>query len=265
MPRSRRSFPRMASKAVTDRQKSARSVTAAAHTHANEVAGRIAELLSPHLRPDEDMPDVGLLLRLVGRLIATENEALVRADAAHERELADDAAPRKARDEAVEKVRRILVDLRAAVETTCGMAGLPRLHLLEAVPTDPSVLATIGRSVLDALRDESVRLPAARRRGLTLDREAFAEELELELPPLDKALAAVAREAREAEATLRQKRVAMEANDRAFSRGAAVLSSSFALAGLEDLAGRLRPSSRQPGETNEFELAATRAETGADG
>ena len=94
---------------------------------------------------------VGLLLRLVGRLIATENEALVRADAAHERELADDAAPRKARDEAVEKVRRILVDLRAAVETTCGMAGLPRLHLLEAVPTDPSVLATIGLAWLFVL------------------------------------------------------------------------------------------------------------------
>ncbi|MDI3282957.1 hypothetical protein [Polyangium sp. 15x6] len=255
----------MASKAVTDRQKSARAVTAAAHTHANEVATHVAELLSPHLRPDEEMPDVSLFLRLVGRLIATENEALVRADAAHERELADDAAPRKARDEAVEKVRRILVDLRAAVETTCGMAGLPRLHLLEAVPTDPSVLATIGRSVLDALRDESVRLPAPRRRGLSLDREAFAEELELELPPLEKALAAVAREAREAEATLRQKRAAMEANDRAFSRGAAVLSSTFALAGLEDLAGRLKPSVRQPGETNEFELAATRAETGADG
>lgn len=255
----------MASKAVTDRQKSARAVAAAAHTHANEVAVRVAELLSPHLRPDEEMPDVSLFLRLVGRLIATENEALVRADAAHERELADDAAPRKARDEAVEKVRRILVDLRAAVETTCGMAGLPRLHLLEAVPTDPSVLATIGRSVLDALRDESVRLPAARRRGLSLDREAFAEELELELPPLEKALAAVAREAREAEATLRQKRAAMEANDRAFSRGAAVLSSTFALAGLEELAGKLKPSQRQPGETNEFELAATRAETGADG
>jgi len=244
----------MASKAVTDRQKSARSVTAAAHTHANEVGSRVTAILSPHLRPDEEMPDVSLLLRLVGRLIATENEALVRADAAHERELADDAAPRRARDEAVEKVRRILVDLRAAVETTCGMSGLPRIHLAEAVPTDPSVLATIGRTVLDALKDESVRFPAARRRGLSLDRSAFAEELELELPPLEKALAAVAREAREAEATLRQKRAAMEANDRAFSRGAAVLSATFALAELDELAKRVKPSARHPGETNDSEF-----------
>ncbi len=110
--------------------------------------------------------------------------------------------------------------------------------------------------MLDALVDESVRLPAARRRGLSLDRQAFAEELELELPLLEKALAAVAREAREAEATLRQKRVAMETNDRAFSRGAAVLSSTFALAALDDLAGRVRPSVRQPGETNESEIEA---------
>ncbi len=254
----------MASKGVTDRQKSARSVAAAAHTHASEVSIRVAELLSPHLRPDEQMPDIALAIRLVGRLIAAENETLVRADAAHERELADDAAPRKARDEGTEKVRRILVDLRAAVETTCGLSGLPRLHLAEAVPTDSSVLATIGRAVWDALRDESVRLPAPRRRGLSLDRLAFAEELAAELPLLEKALGAVAREMREAEATLRQKRAAMEANDRAFSRGAAFLSATFALGGLDDLAGSLKPSSRQPGETRDFEIAATSAETPTD-
>jgi len=255
----------MASKAVIDRQKSARSVVAAAHAHASEVALRVAEHLSPYLRPDEEMPDIALCIRLVGRFIASENEALVRADAAHERELADDAAPRKARDDATEKVRRILVDLRAAVETTCGMAGLPRLHLAEAVPTDSSVLAMVGRSVLDALMDESVKLPAPRRRGLSLDRTAFAEELGMELPLLERALAAVAREAREAEATLRQKRSAMESNDRAFSRGAAFLSSTFALGGLDDLASKLKPSLRHPGETHDFELAETSADAVTDG
>jgi len=247
----------MASKAVIDRQKSARSVAAAAHTHASEVADHVRAALSPYLRPDEEMPDIALCVRLVGRLIASENEALVRADITHEAELADDAAPRKARDDATEKIRRILVDLRAAVETTCGMAGLPRLHLAEAVPQDPSVLATIGRSVYDALRDENVKLPAPRRRGLSLDRLAFAEELAAELPPLERALAAVAREAREAEATLRHKRTAMESNDRAFSRGAAFLSATFSLGGLDDLAARLKPSARHPGETHDLEMAAT--------
>ncbi|UQA58114.1 hypothetical protein [Polyangium aurulentum] len=243
----------MASKLVTDRQKSARAVVAAADTHAPEAQARVSKLLQTYLEPGETMPDLALASRLVGRLIAARSEALVSADVEHERELADDDPPRKARDTATETVRRVLVDLRAALETACGMSALPRLHLSEPVPSDPSVLATYGRTVLDALRDEDIKLPAQRTRGLMIDRKAFAEELATELPTLEKALAHVAREAREAEATLRAKRDAMEANDRAFSRGAAWLSATFALAGLDEHASRVRPSGRRPGETTEAE------------
>jgi hypothetical protein len=190
-------------------------------------------------------------------MIASENDALNRADAAHEVELADDTEPRKLRDDAADKLRRILSDLRTAIETTHGAVALPRLHLTDNISQDPSALAMLARSVLVHLRDDSVKLPAARRRGLSLDREAFAEELATELPVLDKALAAVAREAREAEVTLRAKRLAMEANDRAFARGAEFLSATFVLAGLDELAGKTKPSQAYPGQTHEIAVAAT--------
>jgi hypothetical protein len=242
---------RMASKAVVDRQLAARTVASAAYTYSADAASRVKETLSRYAKPGEQVPDIQLLLRLVGRMIASENEALVRADAAHEVELADDTEPRKQRDEAADRVRRILSDLRAAIETTYGAACLSRLHLAEAVPLDPSALAVLTRSVLVCLRDESVRLPPPRRRGLSLDREAFAEELATELPLLDKALAVVAREAREAEATLRARRLTMEANDRAFARGAEFLSAAFKLAGLDELATKTKPSAAYPGQTHE--------------
>ncbi|MBK9265339.1 MAG: hypothetical protein IPM54_36835 [Polyangiaceae bacterium] len=254
----------MASKAVIDRQRAARTVASAAYTYSADAASRVKETLSRYAKPGEQVPDIQLLVKLVGRMIASENEALGRADAAHELELADDTEPRKLRDEAAEKLRRILTDLRTAVEMACGTAGLPRLLLTDVIPNDPSTLSVLARSVLTHLRDESIKLPAPRRRGLSLDREAFAEELAAELPALDKALAAVAREAREAEATLRAKRLAMETNDRAFGRGAAFLSATFTLAGLDDIANKTKPSTSHPGQTHEADAGTMSSDVETD-
>jgi hypothetical protein len=254
----------MASKAAIDRQRAARTVASTAYTYSADTASRVKETLLRYAKPGEQIPDIQLLLRLVGRMIASENEALTRADAAHEIELADDTEPRKQRDETAEKVRRNLKDLRTAIETTYGAVGLPRLQLSDTIPHDPSALAMLARTVLVHLRDESIKLPAARRRGLSLDREAFAEELASDLPLLDKALAVVAREAREAEVTLRAKRLALESNDRAFTRGAAFLSATFTLAGLDELAEKIRPSIEQTGQTHEGTLAATNEEVDTD-
>jgi len=254
----------MASKAAINRQRAARIVASTAYTYSADAASRVKETLSRYAKPGEQVPDIQLLVRLVGRMIASENEALGRADAAHEVELADDTEPRKLRDETAEKVRRNLNDLRTAIETTYGGVGLPRLQLNENIPQDSSALAILARSVLVNLRDESIKLPAARRRGLSLDREAFAEELAADLPLLDKALAAVAREAREAEATLRARRLAMDANDRAFTRGATFLSATFTLAGLDELADKVKPSLSQPGQTHEADLDTMNAEVATD-
>jgi len=252
------------SKAVVDRQRASRTVASAAYTYSADAASRVKETLSRYAKPGEQMPDIQLLLRLVGRMIASENEALARADAAHEAELADDSEPRKQRDDAADKIRRIVSDLRVAIETTYGAAGLPRLHLSDSVPQDPSALAMVARSVLVDLRDEAIKLPAARRRGLSLDREAFAEELAAELPLLDKALAAVAREAREAEVTSRARRLAMEANDRAFIRGASFLSATFTLAGLDDLSAKTKPSTVHAGQTHDIGLENAHTDVSTD-
>lgn len=238
-----------ASKQVTDREKSTRAVAAAASTHAAALAVGIKEQLAPLLQKGESMPDVELFVRLVGRRVEAVMAELMAADKAHEAELADDSGPRDSRDEAAASVRATLVDLRAAIESAHGSEGLRLLGLDGAVPEDPSVLATVADNVEKKLGNASVKLPAARRKGIKVDRDEFARELHAELPALHRALKDVAREEREAEATQAAKWTALAKNDRVFGRGATWLSATAALAGQDEIATRVRPSGRRPGQT----------------
>jgi hypothetical protein len=239
----------MPSKQITDREKSARAVTAAAVQHASAIHEGLKGELATHLRQGETMPDVDLLIRLLGRKIEADMSTAVQADKAHDAELADDAAPREARDTAYEKVREVLVDLRASVDAAYGPAGLNALGLTGAVPVDPSVVATFAGSVLEALEDGARKLPKPRRAGIQVDRAAFAKDLAAELPALKKALKDVAREEREKETTKLTRDEAMATSDRTFSRAASLIEALAEGAGLEEVAARVKPSGRSPGRT----------------
>jgi hypothetical protein len=237
----------MTSKQVTDREKSARAVEAAARTHAAQIAAGFTRELTPHLQAGEKLPDVGLLAQLIGRKILADSAALLAADRAHEQELADDDGPREDRDEAAAKVRSVLVDLRAAIESSHGPRGLTLLGIGDAVSVDPSVLATAGVNAQKALKDPEIKLPKPKRAGLKIDLAAFADDLAAELPVLQKALAKVATEEREKEATQRAKNEAMAKSDATFTSGASFLAMSCQVAGLSELAAKVRPSGRRPG------------------
>lgn len=256
----------MPSKQVTDRQKSSRAVAAAAATHAKAIGDALTAALTPHLKSGEVLPDAALLVELFGRKVAADNAALAKADTAHEAELADDAAPREARDAATEEVRGLLVDLRAGVDSAYGLPGLAVLGLKGQTPDDPTAIASLGAAVLEALKDPKRKLPKPRRAGNKLDRAAYVAELSAALPPLQKALARVAKEDREKEHTQMAKDQALAVNDRTFSRGAAVIAALASAAGLEDLAAKVRPSGRRPGRTaaEDEENAEEAPPTGAE-
>jgi len=241
----------MASKQVTDREKSTRFVVASIETHGEKLQLALQERLGRELQQGETMPDVALLTRLVIRALGTTSAALVAADTAHEAELADDAKPRELRDEEAQRVYQTLVDLRAGVAAALGQDGLRVLGIDHSTPSDPSVLLNEGAAVLARLRDKGLKMPPHRRKGVRFDASDFADELEAHLSPLDQALKDVAREVREAEKTLQDKRKAKAAHDEAFSLGASWLSATFSLAGLDDQAERLRPAPRRPGQVEE--------------
>lgn len=233
----------MASKAVVQQQKITTSIQAAAETHAEAAAHATETLLSPYLREGEKMPDVALLVRLAGRLLEDSTRKLVVADEAHERELSDDVAPRERRDESSQSIYSRLVDLRDALVGVYGTRTAEAAGFTERTPRDPVLLARFARKVVDAL--PGVTLPEPRIKGASLDPKNSTAGLAELLATLDTSLKEVARETREAEQTLVARNDAMSTQVDHASGVASVLSGIFRLAGLDELAERVRPSARR--------------------
>lgn len=239
----------MSSKLVTDRQKSAAAVIAAARAHRAQAAAAIATALEPHLAKAETLPDVGLLLELCTRALESAIDTLVQADAAHEAELSDDVAPRRARDEASTALYEDMVELKEVATGLLGRAALEPLRLAGTTPRDPTVLVRHAKDVVEAL--QSATLPKSRVRGAKLHADEWAERLGEHIEPLSAALGDVAREAREAEATLVAKNRALTDHDRTFANVATLVSAVLRMSGETELAARVRPSPRRPGRTEE--------------
>jgi hypothetical protein len=235
----------MASKAVTDRQKNARAVMAAASTHAESIANGLGPILSARLERGEKLPDLALLTKLLERTLEIASAELVAADAAHQAELRDDDAPRAARDEAAEELRAELVELRSTVLGLYGQTGLKALALVGETPRDPVVLSRFASDVLSALPTAS--LPPSKVKGAKLDTKEVAQALAPLLKALDKHMTTVAREEKEAHATLTRKNAAQQVFDERFSSVATLLSALLQASGQTELASRVRPSPRRGG------------------
>lgn len=236
----------MSSKQVTDRQKSATAVVAAAETNADSVGQALTAILQPHLQPGESMPDVALFMRLVARALDASKTAMVKADEAHDAELADDLPIRKARDDAQAALTDKVVELR---EVIVGLYGTPAANTIfkGAAPQDPVVLSRFASDVATALGD--VPLPAPRIAGAKIDAVATAAEIVALRATLDGHLKDVAREIREAQSTADIRNQRMAAYDDAFAAWATSLAGLLRAAGKPELAARLRPSVRRPGQT----------------
>ncbi|MEM7050325.1 MAG: hypothetical protein AAF604_11735 [Acidobacteriota bacterium] len=239
----------MPSKMVTDRQKSSLAVEAAASTHAAEVAATLTSRLAEWTEGEETVPDLELLQRLLGRLLAARRAAMVAADESHLDELADDSEPRRLRDERADKLRVNLRALRDLAEGLFGEGQGQALGLEGPVSADPVVLERQARRAMERLADESVPLPPTRMPSLQVDRADWLQVLEPDLTALADALAQVARERREAESSLLTKQGRIAEYDEAFLGAARLLEALYRTAGQPELADRVRPSSRRPGTT----------------
>lgn len=238
----------MSSKQVIDNKKSADYVAAAASAHADTIGRALSDLCSPHLDASESLPDAALLSRLLGRALAASSAAMVRADEAHSGELSDDAQPRAERDRVASELVAKLVELR---EITTGVYGSQLAARLfpGSTPRDPSMLAAFAKEVSHALR--TVSLPAPRVKGASIDAATIAKELDAAHAELTSHQHDVVRETREAQATLEAKNTAVASYQQRFSHVANLLSALLSIAGNAELAKKVRPSGRRPGQTAE--------------
>lgn len=242
-------MPAMASKLVTDREKSTNAVIAAARTHGAVAASAIAQALAGVLEKGEKQPDVALLLELCTRVLDRSIAQVVTTDKANEAELADDAEPRERRDELAATLNADIVELKEIATGILGRAVLQPLRLQGTTPRDPLALVRYAEGVAGALR--TVELPKSRVRGARFRAKEWVQRLEETIEGLSAALRDVAREAREAEGTLVAKNRALVEHDRTFGDVATLVSALLRMGGEVELAARVRPSVRRPGQTVE--------------
>jgi len=241
------------SKMVADREQSARAVSAAFGTHGPVAARLLSELLGEVLRPDEAPPDIGLFVTLLQRRLDRATAALTEADQTHSRELGDDGPVRDARDAAKASVLAVVTSIRLALTSRFGQDFGGRLGASGPAPEAPNDVLSWGRKVFDALTQ--LTLPPIDPQGDdgdevgTFSKETALRKLGQRLAQLEQALAELAREGREAEATQSKKDKAVAAYDQTFTLTAGLLEVLLRFAGETSLADKVRPSIRRPGTT----------------
>lgn len=241
-------------KEVTGREASAESVASAAETHATEVAKAFVAKFKQHVPKKTEVPDVGVLLRTLAKALRVQAADLIEKSAQHDAELADDAAPREARDTATTELVQAMVTIRSVCEATYGRAGLKALGIDGRTPTDSKAIKEHAQNFVSQLKDPKVKLPPPQD-GVSIDRAVWIAKVEKWLPVLAQARTDVAREESEADATLNAKNKSMDAFDELFGVVAAFTSSMLDLIGEDDLAARVKPAARRRGVTVEQEAA----------
>ena len=182
----------MASRTVTRKQTTAGSVEAAAAEHAVEAAEKVAARLGIVVEEGTSAVDFVALQSFFARALQADREAMEAADSAHIEELRDDIEPRERRDAAVGALYERVSEVRATVETIIGAGASRKLFAIEGLTSrNPEVLRRQAERILERLRDESKPLPEPVARGVVVEPEVWAAEIEPALAELVAALRAV--------------------------------------------------------------------------
>lgn len=245
----------MASKQVSDRKKSSTLVAAAAETHKDAIQDGAERLLKSHLKKGETMPDLRLVATLLARSLGALGDGMSKADDDHERELSDDAEPRDARDKVMLALYSKVVEVGEIIQGMYGHAAVRKCKLDGTTPRDGELLLQHAKTASGLLR--TVKFGEPRVKGAKIDGGDFADELDALAKEAKKALGDVAREIREAETTQVKKGATIAAFDAGFSSTAGLLSALLTVAGEKELASRVRPSTRRPGQLEEPEPEPT--------
>lgn len=249
-------------KEIENRITVSKKVVAAARTHGPGLAPALAAQAVQAQGPD-DAPSAPAFAAMFESLAATLlffTKEMEKAALAHSAEQADDVAPRGARATAGEALLSLVVQLRATVETTLGSAGLRTYGLERETPRVPKALSSHVANVMKLLAQAPVTLTTDL--GTTFSSAAALDALTTRKAQLDDALNDVDREARELEDTLGKRNQAIDRWADAYQGVANTLTGLFRLAGRNDLAERVRPTSRTLSGEDEGPASPEEAPTG---
>ena len=230
------------SKMVSDRVAISRTVLASLHVHGAEVSEDLEKRLFPKGPPAH--LTVAMVLEALGQSLEHAQSKLTAADLAHAGELADDDAPRNARDNALVELRARLIGIRGALSSVFGSGILTTYGLGGETPDDAELLVHRASNVAKLLADRPI-VEQPKQAGVTVNAAALAQSLQLPVADLTAALADVGREVREAQLTLKARNEAVGSWNGVYQGVADVVTGIFELVGRADLADLVRPTSRR--------------------
>jgi hypothetical protein len=226
------------SKVTTGRLKVGASVIAAFDAQGGAIATAVEA--SPNA------PPAGVALAVIAWVrgaLHNANEGLRAADLAHALEGDDDHAPRLRRDTLTRELRAALLSGSDGVRGVYGRSFGRGLGLEGALPERPDQLLHHAESVLRNLATHTA--PEPEHEGSSFDLPRFAARVEGKCVALKEALESVSREERELQTTLSQRDQATSRWLRTYAGAAMILSGMATLAGLDDLAAKVKPTERK--------------------
>ncbi len=183
------------------RERSSRLVQEAIKVQGPEAAEKVTERLAQHLLDGEEVPNIWMLMVLFLRWLVTATVEMVKADLAHEEELANDAQHREARDTTTERLVQTLIGMRALCLTLYGKTRLEEIGFTEQTPRDPLTILNVGKKLLELLTNPEFEFPARIYGNLSITPAQIAENVEPLVGALDESFTGVNREIRKAQSS----------------------------------------------------------------
>ncbi len=231
--------------AITSLKKEAASIAGSGRTNAPPVA----EKLTGRIVPPEGQPATDFLALQLGlvHMVETGLEQIETYDESLVAELDEDREKLTERNAATEELTDVLTDVQNATDAVYGADVSLRLFgHVETLPTDPVALTKLGKRVHRRLNDPEYPLPEPKLKGWALsDRQTAIGELGASVERLDLAQKALIAERKASQGSRFFKEGVVEEFRRTLRYAAGCLASLYGLAGMEDLAARIRPKRRQ--------------------
>ena len=226
---------------MLDNQKDGERLVSMCREHAGRIGAEVAETLGV-----EHGPAVVALLNAVCTHVGALGDAMMDAEVKLTLELADDAAPRNARDRHEKQLRESIVDVRERVVGIYGQPVLSTFLLAGGAPRDPRQLVTWAQRAADAIEAADIdKLPPSRIEGAKATPKKWAALLQKPAAALSAAIGDVDREAAEAVTALAARNTARDGFEQRVPRAYTLLDGLLRFAGMDAEANRVaRPTAR---------------------
>ncbi len=240
---------------VAARMKSCEIVLSALETHAPQMADVLGSKYSLHLDEGQVMP-FDTQLQLFEKELIGLRDRLHKADRSNRTQKAQETESRARRDADVKQVNAKVIRVRRVFSGVYEDDQLAKIGLARRNARESDVLQEQAAYLADNL-EQSLELTGSQLGQFEVDPSIMAQVLKPSADQLRQSLSELHHEERQTEATQIAKNEAMEEFNHGFLWIARSVESLLQLAGLEEQAARVRPSSRRPGVTERLETSGT--------